>query len=76
MNMKLETIIRRRDALKKKLHDSKYNYQGNIAVPASLRTYWHNLEFRIAQWNYKIENAIANSPEAKALEELKNKAGV
>ena len=76
MNMKLETMIRRRDALKKKLHDSKYHYQGNIAVPASLSTYWSNLEFRISQWNCKIKDAIENSPEAKALEDLKAKAGV
>ena len=51
-------------------------YQGNIAVPASLSTYWSNLEFRIAQWNCKINDAIENSPEAKALEDLKAKAGV
>ena len=74
--MKLETMIKRRDLLVEKLRKSQYHYQGNIAVPASLSTYWSNLEFRIAQWNCKIKDAIENSPEAKALEDLKSKAGV
>ena len=74
--MKLEAMIKRRDLLIEKLRKSQYHYQGNIAVPNSLLLQWDSWKFRIAHWNQKIRDAIADSPEAKALEDLKWRAGV
>ena len=74
--MKLEAMIKRRDLLVAKLRKSQYHYQGNIAVPNSLLLQWDNWKFRITHWNQKINAAIADSPEAKALADLKRRAGV
>lgn len=69
-------MIKRRDLLREKLRTSQFYYQGNIEVPSSLLLQWDTWEFRIAQWNQKINAAIADSPEAKALADLKRHAGV
>ena len=74
--MKLEAMIKRRDLLVAKLRRSQYHYQGNIAVPNSLLLQWDSWKFRIAHWNQKISTAIADSLEAKALADLKRRAGV
>ena len=74
--MKLEAMIKRRDLLIAKLRRSQYHYQGNIAVPNSLLLQWDSWKFRIAHWNQKINAVIADSPEAKALADLKRRAGV
>ena len=74
--MKLEAMIKRRDLLVEKLRKSQYHYQGNIAVPNSLLLQWDSWKFRIAHWNQKINAAIADSQEAKALADLKRRAGV
>ena len=74
--MKLEAMIKRRDLLIAKLRKSQYFYSGNIAVPNSLLLQWDSWKFRIAHWNQKINAAIADSPEAKALADLKRRAGV
>lgn len=74
--MKLETMIKRRNLLEEKLHKSQCHYQGNIAVPNGLMLQWESWKFRIAHWNQKIEAAIKDSPEAKALADLRHRAGV
>ena len=74
--MKLEAMIKRRDLLIEKLRKSQYHYSGNIAVPNSLLLQWDSWKFRIAHWNQKINAAIDDSPEAKALADLKRRAGV
>ena len=74
--MKLDAMIKRRDILIAKLRKSQYHYSGNIAVPNGLLLQWDNWKFRIAHWNQKINAAIADSPEAKALADLKQRAGV
>ena len=74
--MKLEAMIKCRDLLIAKLRKSQYLYSGNIAVPNSLLLQWDSWKFRIAHWNQRINAAIADSPEAKALADLKRRAGV
>ena len=74
--MKVEAMIKHRNLLIAKLRRSQYHYSGNIAVPNSLLLQWDSWKFRIAHWNQKINAAIADSPEAKALADLKRYAGV
>ncbi len=61
MKFKIETLVKRRDALKKKLSRSQFNYGGNIAIPNSLRNQWDNWKFKIAYYNMRIEQALKES---------------
>lgn len=74
--MKLEAMIKRRDALEAQLKKSQSYYQGNIRVPSSVEVGWAKKRARIACWNRRIAGALKASEYYKAWVEINKAAGI